>query len=171
MPARPWFLALALIAAGTAFSSPSQAVPLHGAAFIHSDPGAAFLTDPLHLVCSGCVDNGTITPTEENPPTFGITKSPDTGTEQLFLNILIPNDVAGANALSWTEIGTHTQNATVSSSLVSTTPWTSGMLDAYLGISASPANPISAFLPSTQAFDAGATGYFDYSFDFGTVTF
>jgi hypothetical protein len=167
-----WLLALALAAAG--FASPSYAVPVHGAGWvvIHSDPvPSAVPSDPLHGECSGCHDNGTITPTSADPLTFSFTKSPDTGTETFFLDILIPNNVAGANAEAFSITGTHTQNATVADSLVSATPWTSGKLDAYLGISASPSNPISAFLPSTDAVDPGATGYFDYSFNFGTVTF
>jgi hypothetical protein len=44
------------------------------------------------------------------------------------------------------------------------------MLDAYLGISASPANPIGAYLPSTQALDPGATGFFVFQADLGTLT-
>jgi hypothetical protein len=36
-----------------------------------------------------------------------------------------------------------------------------------LGISASPANPIGAFLPSTQALDPGATGFNVYAANFG----
>jgi hypothetical protein len=41
----------------------------------------------------------------------------------------------------------------------STIPWTSYDLDAYLGISASPNNPIGAYLPSTIAVDPGATSF------------
>jgi hypothetical protein len=44
------------------------------------------------------------------------------------------------------------------------------MLDAFLGISASPANPIGAFLPSTQALDPGATGFDVYSANLGPIT-
>ena len=54
--------------------------------------------------------------------------------------------------------------------LFSATPWTSGFLDAYLGISASPANPIGAYLPSTQALDPGATGFFVFQVNLGTTT-
>jgi hypothetical protein len=35
---------------------------------------------------------------------------------------------------------------------------------------ASPNNPIGAFLPSTQALDPGATGFFVYAANFGTTT-
>jgi hypothetical protein len=44
------------------------------------------------------------------------------------------------------------------------------MLDTYLGISASPNNPIGAFLPSTQALDPGATGFFVYQANLGSTT-
>jgi hypothetical protein len=43
-------------------------------------------------------------------------------------------------------------------------------LDSYLGISAKPTNGIGAFLPSTQALDSGATGFFVYQVDLGTTT-
>ena len=54
--------------------------------------------------------------------------------------------------------------------MFSSTAWTSGKLAAYLGISASPTNPIGAYLPSTQALDPGATGFFVYQVDLGTTT-
>src|SRR5262249_47263530 len=47
--------------------------------------------------------------------------------------------------------------------------WTSGQLDAFLGISASPTNSIGAYLPATQALDPGATGYHVYLADIGTA--
>jgi hypothetical protein len=54
--------------------------------------------------------------------------------------------------------------------LFSATPWTSGFPDTYLGISASPANPIGAYLPSTQALDPGATGFFIFQVNLGAAT-
>ena len=54
--------------------------------------------------------------------------------------------------------------------LFSATAWTSGALDAYLGISACPNNPISAYLPSTQALDPGATGFFVFQVNLGRTT-
>jgi hypothetical protein len=54
--------------------------------------------------------------------------------------------------------------------LFSATAWTTGQLDSYLGISASPTNPIGAFLPSTQALDPGATGFFVFQVNLGNVT-
>jgi hypothetical protein len=60
--------------------------------------------------------------------------------------------------------------STFTASLFSATPWTSGQLDSYLGISASPANPIGAYLPSAQTFQPSATGFFVYAADLGTQT-
>jgi len=54
--------------------------------------------------------------------------------------------------------------------LFSATAWTNGQLDTYLGLSAAPTNPLGAFLPSTQALDPGATGFFVYQVDLGNTT-
>ena len=50
--------------------------------------------------------------------------------------------------------------SSATASLFSATTWSSGRLDAYLGISASPANPIVAYLSSTQDLDPNATGFY-----------
>jgi PEP-CTERM motif len=60
--------------------------------------------------------------------------------------------------------------STFTASFFSPTAWTSGALDAYLGISASPNNPIGAYLPSAQTFQPSATGFFVYAADLGTQT-
>ena len=81
------------------------------------------------------------------------------------IDILAPNNVTAGPSFTLTgPSGTAT--------LVSATPWTSGTLAAYLGDvpGASPNNPIGAFLPSTQALDPGATGFFVYAANFGTTT-
>jgi hypothetical protein len=80
------------------------------------------------------------------------------------LDFLVPNNEA--KPASFAVTGTSSGTAT----LFSATAWTSGQLDAYLGISASPTNPIGAFLPSTQALDPGATGFFVFQANLGTVT-
>jgi hypothetical protein len=135
----------------------------------------ADVLDPLHAFCVGtptCSDNGTITPTTQNPPNFGFIKSPDTGSTPAFLlEVLIPDNVAGAGAQTVSITGTHTGVATVTGTLFSSTPWTTGDLDTYLGLSASPTNPLNAWLPSTQVFQPSATGYDVYQFDFGAVTY
>ena len=49
-------------------------------------------------------------------------------------------------------------------------PWTSGQLDTYLGISASPNSGIKNYLPSAKTLDSGATGFFVYSANLRTTT-
>ena len=126
--------------------------------------------DTLHGFCFGttpvCTDNGTNTPTSTNPPSFGFTGSPG-GTGNFFVDILIPNNEdLTPSALNFGITGTLSGTA----SLFSTTAWTSGQLDSYLGISANPANPIGAFLPSTQAKDPSATGFYVYQASLGSTT-
>jgi hypothetical protein len=129
----------------------------------------------LHGFCVAptptCSDNGQITPTTSTSPDFGFLASPNNGSATFYLEALIPNDVSGAGTESFSITGTNTANAVVSSVKIGSSSWTTGQLDSYLGISASPANPIGAFLPLTQGYDPSATGYVDYQFDFGNVTF
>ena len=83
---------------------------------------------------STCLDNGSNTPTAQsalNP--FGFTVSPRNQTGTLFLDVLVPNNNVGAGPFAITGA------ATATATLVSPTAWTSGQLDSYLGISASPA--------------------------------
>ena len=124
--------------------------------------------DTLHGYCAGvgqCVDNGTNSPTTNNPPVnFGFTTSPGPATGALTIDVLTPDNESFPAGFLVT--GTLSGIAT----LFSATPWTSGFLDAYLGISASPANPIGAYLPSTQALDPGATGFFVFQVNLGTTT-
>jgi hypothetical protein len=124
--------------------------------------------DPLHGYCSGagqCIDNGTNTPTTNNPPTdFGFTISPGPNSGDLLIDILVPNDEQ--NQPSYSITGTFSGSAT----LFGTTDWITGDLAAFLGILAAPADPIGAFLPSTQALDSTATGFSVYQLDAGTQT-
>ena len=97
--------------------------------------------DPLHGYCDvGCIDNGTNSPSGTNPPgNFGFTVSPGPASGTAFLiDVLTPSNLPSLS--SYTITGTSAGTA----SLFSATPWTSGNLDAYLGISASPTNPIGA---------------------------
>lgn len=120
---------------------------------------------PLHAFCYGstpsCSDNGTVTPTSDTSPNFGfwISKGPTTG---LFaVAVLVPNNYTTAPdsyTINWT-IGGNPATADSFVAPESSTAWTSGSLQNYLGISASPNNPLSAWLGSTQSVDPGATGY------------
>ena len=128
------------------------------------DPTYDATQDPLHGFCygTGC----------SNGMGFTISPGPQTGT--FFVDLLIPNnDLFTVNFDITGTLGGANNNSSISGSpvLVSSTSWTSGTLSSYLGISASPTNPLSAWLPYTQAYgDAGATGYYVYSFDMGTNT-
>src|ERR1700730_1634094 len=138
---------------------------LSGPAFADTVP----LDDPLHGYCGGagqCIDNGTNSPTTNNPPiNFGFTVSPGPASGSSFLiDVLVPNNEPAPASFALT--GTFSGTAT----LFSATPFTSGALDAYLGISASPSNPIGAYLPSTQALDPGATGFFVFQVNLGAAT-
>jgi hypothetical protein len=137
---------------------------------------AQTLLDPLHGFCNGtapaCVDNGTNTPLGSTSTNFGFSISPGPQTGVLFLDILVPNNDVHPASFAITGIqGGAANNLSISTSasLFSTTAWTSGQLDSYLGISASPTNPIGAYLPATQALDPAATGFFVYQANIGTA--
>jgi hypothetical protein len=119
----------------------------------------------LHGYCAvGCIDNGTNSPTSQNPPiNFGFTASPGPASgSQYMIDILTPdNTIAGPSFTLTGPSGTATLLPGV---------WTSGNLSTFLGLSASPANPIGAFLPSTQALDPGATGFAVYQANLGPIT-
>jgi PEP-CTERM motif len=130
------------------------------------------LLDPLHG-CTGappsdCSDNGTVHISNSNTPTYGFSISPGPGTGTYEIVTLIPNNVAGATTETFSVTGGAT--SPVAFSLFSSSAWTSGFLDTFLGISASPSNPIDGFLPTTQHFDAAATGYYVYVAVVGTNT-
>src|SRR5262249_47397035 len=85
----------------------------------------------------------------------------------LFVDVLLPNDVPPMGSILFT--GTLSGTAT----LFSSSAWTSGNLDVYLGaplMGAEPATPIGQWLGLTQHFDPKATGYFVYQVDLGTTT-
>lgn len=139
-------------------------------------PGEA-KANAMHGFCvaptPACSDNGSITPTDDPSPNFGFRNSPNSGSFDDFnLVVLIPNSVAGAFAETINVTGTNVSyTLPVNLTLVSTTAWTSGKLDQYLGINASPNNPIGAFLPLTQVLQPAATGYAVYTFNFGSGQF
>jgi hypothetical protein len=135
---------------------------------IFSAPAAATLHGYCAPPATECIDNGTNSPTSMNPPSlFGFTTSPGPASGDLFVDVLVPNNEdLSPSKLSFALTGTLSGTA----SLFSPTAWTSGKLDSYLTISASPTNSIGAYLPSTQALDPGASGFFVYQVDLGTTT-
>ena len=121
----------------------------------------------LHGFCALgniCVDNGTNTPTGVNPPVFAFASSGQSASGNLTIDILIPNNFAGTGP--YTITGALSGVAT----LFSPTAWTTGQLDTFLGITASPTNPIGAYLPATQGFQPTATGFFVFQADLGLAT-
>ena len=140
---------------------------------------AAFITghalaDTLHGFCvnpaPACTDNNTITPTNTNPPDFGFNSSGTTQGNFELIALIPNNEDASPSTYSLKLNGTNVASAAVSSTLFSTTAFTTGKLEDYLGVSYTPSNPLSAFLPSTKAVDSGATGYYVYLFNFGAET-
>jgi hypothetical protein len=130
--------------------------------------GGASNLPTLHGFCNtsdaGCIDNNVNTPTTLDPPDFGFSAgghaftSPAGG--DVRIDILVPDTALGLPSfytLTGPLIGTATDNAT----LFSPTPWTSGPLDDYLKISASPTNPIGGFGAG------GVTGYYVFQADLG----
>jgi PEP-CTERM motif len=139
--------------------------------------------DTLHGFCgtspgsTTCFDNGTVTPTSQNPPQFGFWASPGNQAGTFYLVALVPNTSPSSTTL--TVDGTNTAVLpAVNGTLVSSTAITSGFLSGYLnsalpGVFGTPTNknPIANFLTPTQAVDPGATGYFAYYFNFGNFDY
>jgi hypothetical protein len=121
----------------------------------------------LHGYCAGilqCIDNGTNSPTTNSPPIdFGFTSSGGPVTGYLQIDLLIPNNEFQNSSYSIS--GTLSGLAT----LFSGTAWTTGQLDTYLGINASPTNPFGAFATGLS-YDPGATGFNVYQVNLGSIT-
>src|SRR5262245_25940578 len=109
-------------------------------------PSSASAT--LHGYCAGtgqCVDNSVNSPTTTNPPVnFGFTSAQGGETGILRIDFLLPNNALLPASIPVT-------GPVSGTALPVSGVWTSGQLDAFLGISATPANPIGAYLPATQA--------------------
>jgi hypothetical protein len=137
---------------------------------------SAVYGDTLHGFCYSpspvCSDDGTNTPTSADLPDFGFSGSGQSVTGDYLIELLIPNNVLDADSLSFSVSGTEgaTNLGPFVAGLFSTAAFTSGSLDTYLGLSASPADGLSNFLTATQALDPGATGFFVYQADLGTQT-
>ncbi len=131
----------------------------------------AITTDPLHGFCNGtsptgsCNDNGTNTPLGTSTE-FGFSLSPAPGKKgvsgTLTLVILLPDTYTPPASFLITGV-TGTTNPSGTATEFSSTAWTSGGLDAYLGFSASPATPIGGFEAD------GATGYYVYQVSLSDV--
>lgn len=136
-----------------------------GAAFAVGASGA--YADALHGFCSDCVDNTTlgVTTTGTNPPAnFGFWNAGNANSGTFVLDILTPDNGGTAPSGSFAVSG----SASGTAALFSTTAWTSGQLDSYLGMSASPTNPLSTWLSATQTVDSSAMGYWVYQVSLGS---
>jgi PEP-CTERM motif len=126
---------------------------------------ASAKADSLHGFCSpACGSNGSTLVTSTDPLTFGFNAAggPDTGT--YLLEFLVPDNITQPASIAVTGTAAGTAN------LFSATAWTGGQLDAYLGLSASPTNPIGAYAGASDPSDPTASGFFVYQFNAGTQT-
>ena len=121
---------------------------------------ADVLDDPLHGYCAGakCIDNGTNSPTTSNPlVNFGFTVSPGPAPETFVIDVLVPNNEPHPSSFAIT--GTLSGTATLFSvsSLDHRKP-----CQHFWGLALRPIMGSAHNLPSTQALDPGATGFFVY---------
>jgi hypothetical protein len=144
------------------------------AALAHADT-----IDPLHGFCgttaSGttCTDNGTITPSN-NLSQFGFWASPAPQTGTDLITILISNTIAGSSSETFS-LMEHLGNGNETVSSTNDGLWTSGDLSTFLAAqlpgTTSPSNPIGAFeQPGCPLCPAGTTGFWVYTFNFGSET-
>lgn len=116
--------------------------------------------DALHGFCSDCSGANASGPLAD----FGFWDAGKNNTGTYFVDILIP-DNGGSSAPS----GDYAISGGASgrAGLVRSTAWTSGKLDSYLGIHASPSNPLSAWLHATRSLDPKAMGYWIFQANLG----
>lgn len=133
--------------------------------------------DALHGFCSDCVVDNMIggvpvTSTGTNPPSqFGFWSGGSSGLMGNYvIDILTPDNGGAAPSNMFSVLGG--MNGSATAGLFSTTAWTSQgtKLDSYLGMNASPANPLGAWLPATQTLDPNAMGYWVFQADLGNNT-
>jgi hypothetical protein len=124
---------------------------------------------------ASCSDNGSITPTADNPPDFAFSYSGNTKHEphdgDFWLIGLVPDN--RNVGFSLTLDGTNTTASSVTGSLFSSTEWNSGHISNYLTTPSfsTPSHPIDAYLGETRTVDPGADGYYVYTFDFGAFNY
>lgn len=117
-----------------------------------------------------CQDASLGSETSNNPPLdFGFNGSGHAISGTLLMEILVPNN-EDAGIASFSVVGGQAGTPSGTATLFSSTQWASGQLQDYLGISASPVNPIGNYLTGADTFDPGATGFFVYQVGFPSVT-
>ena len=151
-------LAIAGVAASAlAFGGPASASALHG-----------FCNGTTGTLANTCVDMNGHT-TVGNSTEIGFASSGSSSVTGTFmLDILLPNDDTAPASFNVTGIN---GNMGGTAMRVGTSTWASGNLADFLGIKASPTNPIGAYLDSTEAsLNAGATGFFVYQLTLDNFT-
>ena len=179
-----WLLGLAIFAGCVGLGSPAFAdfvdTTTTATTGTTTSTDTTVVNDPLHVYFPGFVDNGTNTPTSTYPANFGFTVSPGPASGSDFIiDVLVPNNEASyvANyAINGTSSDQSQLPVTISTAAtpVLGPAWTSGNLATYLGLSASPSNPIGAFdcQPAgvcANAYDPGLTGFYVYQADLGSA--
>jgi len=128
--------------------------------------GAPVQADALHGFCTNvtCNDNGAITPVPSSNPTFGFwaASGPESGTD--YIVIVSPTNLGSSLTINETNTGSATGTANLLGS-----QWTSGFLDAFLGLSAQPNNPFNNYGGPT-GIDQGVSSFFVYELNLGTQT-
>ena len=126
----------------------------------------------LHgCVADNCTEDayyGVVSIASPSLPNFEFTSSSSRGTQgTLFIDILVPDNVVGGNALNFSiKDGS---SSPVIASLFEPTAWTSGNLASYLNINASPTNPIGNY-DSLSGRTGPVSGFYVYQADLGTNT-
>jgi len=120
--------------------------------------------DALHGFCAGCSGALPAGATVAGPLSdFGFWDAGKNNRGTYFIEILTPDNGGGAPSATYSITGGGSGTA----ALFSSTAWTSGKLDDYLGINASPTNPLGAWLHATQALDPKAKGYWVFQANLG----
>ena len=120
--------------------------------------------DALHGFCSDCSGSSGMGTSATGPlADFGFWDAGKNNTGTYFVDILIPDNGGTAPSGKYTISG----GASGSADLFSSTAWTNGKLDSYLGIHASPSNPLSAWLHATRSLDPKAMGYWIFQANLG----
>ena len=129
-----------------------------------------YTNDTLHLTCAGCTSvnfsGGALLVTGTTSPTFQVTRSPANNNGLIDPQLVIAVFTTGL-VPAFTVSNGVAPGGTANETLHSNTPWTSGTLVEYLGLSqvGGDASPISAFTPPGGGFYVytGNLGNFDFT--------
>jgi hypothetical protein len=146
------FALVAAFAMALALSSaPVQADALHGFCSTASDCAATTVNNNPVIQFNGSAQFG-----------FWDAGGPVTGTD--ILVILSPTNLGSAITVTESNTGSSSGTANLQSG-----EWTSGKLDAFLGLTANPKNPFENY-GGPMGIDSSATGFFVYTLNLGTQT-